>query len=37
MVLWFAFRENIMRGYVDLRAQDAAIDLRKHTNTAGMG
>jgi hypothetical protein len=33
---WFAFRENIMRGYVRLRAEAEAINLGKHDNTAGM-
>jgi hypothetical protein len=32
---WFAFRENIMRGYVRLRAEAQGIDLGKHENTAG--
>jgi uncharacterized protein len=33
---WFAFRENIMRGYVRLRAASQGIDLGRHHNTAGM-
>jgi hypothetical protein len=33
---WFAFRENIMRGYVRLRAESQGIDLGRHNNTAGM-
>jgi hypothetical protein len=33
---WFAFRENIMRGYVRLRAEAEGINLGKHENTAGM-
>src|SRR6185437_5189612 len=33
---WFAFRENIMRGYVRLRAEAAGINLGRHDNTAGM-
>lgn len=33
---WFAFRENIMRGYVRLRAEAEGIDLGRHDNTAGM-
>lgn len=33
---WFAFRENIMRGYVRLRAEAAGINLGRHNNTAGM-
>ncbi|RQH16004.1 ATP-binding protein [Bradyrhizobium sp. RP6] len=32
---WFAFRENIMRGYVRLRAEAQGIDLGRHENTAG--
>lgn len=32
---WFAFRENIMRGYVRLRAESQGIDLGRHENTAG--
>ena len=33
---WFAFRENIMRGYVRLRAEAEGINLGRHENTAGM-
>jgi archaellum biogenesis ATPase FlaH len=33
---WFSFRENIMRGYVRLRAASEGIDLGRHHNTAGM-
>ena len=33
---WFAFRENIMRGYVRMRAEAEGIDLGRHENTAGM-
>lgn len=33
---WFGFRENIMRGYVRLRAELEGIDLGRHENTAGM-
>jgi DNA polymerase III delta prime subunit len=33
---WFAFRENIMRGYVRLRAESQGINLGRHNNTAGM-
>jgi hypothetical protein len=33
---WFAFRENIMRGYVRLRAEEHGINLGKHHNTVGM-
>jgi hypothetical protein len=33
---WFAFRENIMRGYVRLRAEAQGINLGRHNNTAGM-
>jgi hypothetical protein len=33
---WFAFRENIMRGYVRLMAEAQGINLGKHHNTAGM-
>jgi uncharacterized protein len=33
---WFAFRENIMRGYVRLRAEAKGINLGKHLSTAGM-
>jgi hypothetical protein len=33
---WFAFRENIMRGYVRLRAEENGINLGRHHNTAGM-
>jgi uncharacterized protein len=33
---WFAFRENIMRGYVRMRAESQGINLGKHENTAGM-
>jgi uncharacterized protein len=33
---WFGFRENIMRGYVRLRAESEGIDLGRHENTAGM-
>jgi hypothetical protein len=32
---WFAFRENIMRGYVRLRAEAQGLNLGKHFNTAG--
>ena len=34
---WFAFRENIMRGYVRLRAEALGINLGKHHSTAGLG
>jgi uncharacterized protein len=33
---WFSFRENIMRGYVRLRAASQGIDLGRHHSTAGM-
>jgi archaellum biogenesis ATPase FlaH len=33
---WFSFRENIMRGYVRLRAAANGVDLGKHHNTFGM-
>jgi uncharacterized protein len=33
---WFAFRENIMRGYVRLRAESQEIDLGRHEDTSGM-
>lgn len=33
---WFSFRENIMRGFVRLRAASQGIDLGRHHNTAGM-
>ena len=33
---WFALRENIMRGYVRLRAESQGINLGKHDNTADM-
>ncbi len=33
---WFAFRENIMRGYVRLRAESNGIDLGRHHSTVGM-
>ncbi|MDA9544273.1 hypothetical protein ACM43_06840 [Bradyrhizobium sp. CCBAU 45321] len=33
---WFSFRENIMRGYVRLRAEAEGINLGRHHNTAGM-
>jgi hypothetical protein len=33
---WFAFRENIMRGYVRMRAEAEGINLGRHNNTAGM-
>lgn len=33
---WFAFRENIMRGYVRLSAEAEGINLGRHENTAGM-
>lgn len=33
---WFAFRENIMRGYVRLRGEAQGINLGRHLNTAGM-
>jgi len=33
---WFAFRENIVRGYVRLRAESKGICLGKHHNTAGL-
>src|SRR5262249_40415569 len=33
---WFSFRENIMRGYVRLRAAAQGMDLGRHHNTAGM-
>lgn len=33
---WFAFRENIMRGYVRMRAEAEGINLGRHDNTAGM-
>ena len=33
---WFSFRENIMRGYVRLRAEDKGVNLGRHNNTAGM-
>jgi len=33
---WYAFRENIMRGYVRLRAEIEGINLGRHLNTAGM-
>jgi hypothetical protein len=32
---WFAFRENIMRGYVRMRAEAEGINLGRHENTAG--
>jgi uncharacterized protein len=33
---WFAFRENIMRGYVRLRGEAQGINLGRHLDTAGM-
>jgi hypothetical protein len=33
---WFAFRENIMRGYVRMRAEAEGVNLGRHDNTAGM-
>jgi uncharacterized protein len=33
---WFAFRENIMRGFVRLRAESKGINLGKHHSTAGL-
>lgn len=33
---WFSFRENIMRGYVRLRAEAEGINLDRHHNTAGI-
>ena len=33
---WFAFRENIMRGFVRMRGELAGINLGRHNNTAGM-
>ena len=33
---WFAYRENIMRGYVRMRAEAEGINLGRHENTAGM-
>ena len=33
---WFSFRENIMRGYVRLRAEAGGVNLGRHHNTAGM-
>jgi hypothetical protein len=33
---WFAFRENIMRGYVRLRAEAEGINLGRHLDTGGM-
>jgi hypothetical protein len=33
---WFAFRENIMRGYVRMRAEAEGINLGRHIDTAGM-
>jgi hypothetical protein len=33
---WFAFRENIMRGYVRLQAESQGINLGRHHSTAGM-
>jgi hypothetical protein len=33
---WFAFRENIMRGYVRLRAEAEDVNLGRHHSTAGM-
>jgi uncharacterized protein len=32
---WFAFRENIMRGYVRLRAEHEGMDLGRHNMTTG--
>jgi hypothetical protein len=32
---WFAFRENIMRGYVRLRAEHESVDLGRHNLTTG--
>lgn len=32
---WFAFRENIMRGYVRLRAEHEGMDLGRHNLTKG--
>ena len=34
---WFGFRENIMRGYVRMRAETEGINLGRHDNTAGNG
>jgi hypothetical protein len=33
---WFAFRENIMRGYVRMRAEADGINLGRHEDTAGL-
>jgi hypothetical protein len=33
---WFSFRENIMRGYVRLKAESQGINLGRHLSTAGM-
>jgi Cdc6-like AAA superfamily ATPase len=33
---WFAFRENITRGFVRLRAESKGINLGKHHSTAGL-
>jgi uncharacterized protein len=33
---WFAFRENIMRGYVRMRAEAQGLNLGRHESTAGM-
>jgi hypothetical protein len=33
---WFAFRENVVRGYVRLRAEAQGINLGRHSNIAGM-
>jgi uncharacterized protein len=33
---WFAFRENIMRGYVRMRAEAQGLDVGRHESTAGM-
>jgi hypothetical protein len=32
---WFAFRENIMRGYVRLKAEHEGVDLGRHNQTTG--
>lgn len=33
---WFSFRENIMRGYVRMRAESQGISLGRHNDTSGM-
>jgi hypothetical protein len=33
---WFAFRENIMRGYVRIRAESQGINLGRHLDTGTM-